>query len=171
MTLCLLGDSHLARVRRSLPLLGTDVRNLAEGGSTILDVPAQLAELGHHLCHARVVSIGTNDAAPWRGVGLDTFTRAFDEALAQLGGAAVTYVAPPGVIEARLSAGALWSNSTIDRYRAAALEACSSRRIQVIRADLLVQPLGRAAFADDGVHLSGAGYRALLPAIASALPA
>ena len=41
--------------------------------------------------------------------------------------------------------------------------------VRVVRADRLVRAVGPSAYADDGVHLSGAGYAVLLPAIAAAL--
>jgi lysophospholipase L1-like esterase len=39
----------------------------------------------------------------------------------------------------------------------------------LINSRALLEPLGRRAFARDGVHLSGEGYRLLLPALAEAV--
>ena len=55
--------------------------------------------------------------------------------------------------------------------RSAAEDGASSRdqvNGHVVRTDLLLAPLGAKAFAGDGMHLNGAGYRVLVPAIASA---
>ena len=38
----------------------------------------------------------------------------------------------------------------------------------MVRTDLLLERLGAKAFAEDGVHLNGTGYRVLVPAVESA---
>ena len=56
----------------------------------------------------------------------------------------------------------------IDDYRHAAIGVCEGAGGHVVRTDLLLAPLGAKAFADDGVHLNGVGYRVLVPAVVSA---
>lgn len=63
----LVGDSHLARIRRDLHRIGEDVINLAVGGATIVDVPRQVAR-GVAGSGTFVVSVGTNDAHAERGI-------------------------------------------------------------------------------------------------------
>jgi hypothetical protein len=46
MRIVCLGDSHLARVRRDLPVLGPDVCNAAEGGASALDLIVQATSAG-----------------------------------------------------------------------------------------------------------------------------
>ena len=164
----LVGDSHLARVRRDLRVIGPDVLNAARGGSTSLDLAAQTAsvELGED--DVVVVSVGTNDAAPWKQVPPPDFERALRACLRALAPRPTVYVAPPGVDEDRLSGRGNRTNAVVDTYRRVALTACGETGARVVRADLLVQGLGSAAFTEDGVHLSGAAYGVLLPAIASA---
>ena len=161
----LIGDSHLARMRRSLALIDREVTNAAVGGSTVLDLVSQLDGLQAERHSGVLLSIGTNDAAPWRGISLELFAETLSGVLGRLDGAAVTYLAPPGVVEARLPADAPWTNAAVDEYRAAAIAVCRLRDVRVIRADRLLQARGAKAFSRDGVHLSGAGYRALLPSI------
>ncbi|TWE10044.1 lysophospholipase L1-like esterase [Rudaeicoccus suwonensis] len=163
-----MGDSHLARVRRSLAVINAEVRNLAVGGSTVVDLETQLRELDDAREGREGIvnlSIGTNDAAPWRGISVDTFANGLAGTLTTLGGEDVIYLAPPGVVEERLPADAPWTNAAIDDYRSAALDVCRIHGAQVIRADDIVKPFGPNAFSEDGVHLSGTGYRALLPVI------
>lgn len=164
-----IGDSHLARVRRSLAGISADVCNRAIGGSTVFDLRTQLGGTDGADGMRIVLSIGTNDAASWRGVSLAEFTDELARTLRRLNSVAVTYLAPPGVIEARVPPSAPWTNKMIDRYRAAALAACRVRNVRVIRADQLLEPFGPKAFARDGVHLSGSGYRVLLPVINTAV--
>lgn len=76
MRIVLLGDSHLARVRRDLPLLGADVCNAAEGGATALDLLAQAAGTAVDADDLVVVSVGTNDASPRSHVPVTAFARA-----------------------------------------------------------------------------------------------
>jgi hypothetical protein len=63
-----LGDSHLARVRRDVSIVGPDVCNAAEGGATALDLVPQAAGAAVEEDDLVVFSVGTNDAAPWRQV-------------------------------------------------------------------------------------------------------
>lgn len=169
MSVVFIGDSHLARVRRSLTLIDTAVQNLAVGGSTVVDLASQLVGLEEDAHDASVIlSIGTNDAAPWRGISVDRFASGLADTLSKLDVAAVTYLAPPGLVETRIPAGPSWTNAVIDEYRSAALDICRLHGVLAIRADHLLQPFGPEAFSKDGVHLSGTGYRALLPSINAA---
>lgn len=76
MRIVLLGDSHLARIRRDLPALGPDVCNAAVGGASALDLLAQAATASVGEDDVAVVSVGTNDAAPWKQVPVLTFSHA-----------------------------------------------------------------------------------------------
>lgn len=165
----LLGDSHLARVRRDLDLLGADVLNAARGGASALDLAAQAAGVGLADDDTLVVSVGTNDAAPWKQVPLDDFRSALGGFLRAAQPRRRVYVAPPGVDEARLGREVDRSNAVVDAYRRAALEVAVELGAAVVRADLVLGGLGPDAFTDDGVHLTGAAYRMLLPAVAAAV--
>lgn len=169
MRTVLLGDSHLARVRRSLPLLGDGVVNGARGGATALDLRAQLLAVDPSAEDVVVVSVGTNDAAPWKQVPLDRFRSALRDCLAPGVVRGWVYVAPPGVDEARLGGPRDRTDAVVDAYRDAALAVVEQVGAVVVRADLLVAPLGAGAYVDDGLHLSGPAYRLLLPAVAEAV--
>ena len=165
----LLGDSHLARVRRDLPVLGNNVCNAAEGGASSLDLLDHAASAGVDEHDVIVVSVGTNDAAPWKRVALPDFVAALSACLGSVEPRGWVHVSPPGVVEARLTDRCDRSNSTIDEYRTAAMDVFREVGARVVRTDLLIGPLGATAFADDGVHLNASGYRVLLPALAAAL--
>ncbi|CAN5602022.1 hypothetical protein BH11ACT8_BH11ACT8_13040 [soil metagenome] len=179
MRIVLAGDSHLAYVRRDLPRIGDDVLNLAVGGAVVTDVLRQLtttplgpglgldvgAQLGAD--DVVVVSVGTNDAAPLPGVELDEFESSLDELVAQLHPAFWVFLAPPGVESTRIDP-VRRSNHTIAHYAAAGAARLGPPRGRVVDSPTLLAPLGHAAFAGDGVHLSGAGYDVLLPAVAEA---
>ena len=169
MRIVFLGDSHLARVRRDLPLIGGDVHNAAKGGASVRDVVAQATGAAVEDSDLVVLSVGTNDAAPWKQVPVPAFARALLHLMGSLPARAWIYVAPPGVDEARLTGGGNRTNATIDEYRAAALAVCDDVGAAVVRTDRVIEPLGSAAFVDDGLHLSGPAYKVVLRAIAGAV--
>ena len=169
MRIVLLGDSHLARVRRDLAAIGPDVTNAAEGGASSLDLLEQARRAGVRGQDVVVVSVGTNDAAPWTHVPLDEFAAALADCLGSVPAGSGVYVAPPGVDESRLPGTGDRTNAVLDRYRDAALAVCEQAGARVVRADHVIAPLGPGAFADDGLHLGGRAYDLLLPAIAEAV--
>lgn len=162
-----LGDSHLARVQRDIRVVGPDIRNAAEGGATSLDLVAQAAAVEDG--DIVVVSVGTNDAAPWRHVPVAAFARALLSCLGSVPARRWIYVTPPGVDESRLNCAGDRTNAVVDDYRAAAISAFTNAGARVVHADELIRPLGPEAFASDGLHLSGPAYKVVLPAIAEAV--
>ena len=171
MRTVLIGDSHLARLRRELRGFEGDVRNAAEGGATSRDLmrQAEAADVSGSDCV--VVSVGTNDAAPWKQVPVAEFQQAVSTLIASCSPRGWVFVAPPGVVEERLTGARDRTNAVIDEYRHAAIALCEDVGGHVVRTDLLLEPLGATAFAEDGLHLNGTGYRVLVPAIQSACAA
>lgn len=169
MRIVLLGDSHLARVRRDLAAIGPDVTNAAEGGASSLDLFAQARRAGVREQDVVVVSVGTNDGAPWKRVPLDEFAAALADCLGSVPSGSGVYVAPPGVDESRLPGTGDRTNAVIDRYRDAALAVCEQTDARVVRADHVIAPLGPGAFAGDGLHLGGRADDLLRPSIAEAV--
>ncbi|WP_372729982.1 hypothetical protein [Nocardioides sp.] len=104
----LLGDSHLARVRRDLDRLAcgdsgpADIVNAAVGGADARDLLAQATAAGVGADDRVAVSIGTNDAAPWKQLPLAEGIRRLHELFAQLHPERIVQVASPGVDEERL---------------------------------------------------------------------
>ena len=115
-----------------------------------------------------VLSVGTNDAAPWKHVPVSEFAHSLSMLVASHAPRGWVFVAPPGVVEERLTRAPDRTNAVIDEYRRAAIEVCDEVGGHVVRADLLLASWGAKAFADDGVHLNATGYRVLVPAIMSA---
>lgn len=171
MRIVLLGDSHLARVRRDLSVLGPDVCNAAEGGASSLDLIAQATKAAVGESDLVAVSVGTNDAAPWKQIPATVFADAVAHCLQTVSARRWVYVAPPGVDESRLTGSSDRTNAVIDQYRAAAVSVCQDVGARVLRTDRLVRSLGPAAFVGDGLHLSGRAYKMVLPAIAEAVHA
>ncbi len=163
----LIGDSLLARLRRELQALPGEVRNAAEGGASARDLLRQADGVGLHDSDSVVLSVGTNDAAPWKRVPVSEFVQALSMFVASHPPRRWVFVAPPGVVEGRLTRARDRTNAVIDEYRLAVIEVCEDAGGRVVRTDLLLDSLGPKAFAEDGVHLNGTGYRVLVPAIKS----
>jgi len=171
----LMGDSHLAKLDRrriqQLRALTGDQRlivNHGAGGTTVLDLLAEI-EFGAFLPQDRIViSIGTNDYAPWKRVPLDRFRLAVDELLDRLRHHRLTVVLPPLVDEQRqVAAGRTHLRTEQDRAPyAAALEATAA----AWQAEV-VEITGDGVHATDGVHLNDAGYDRLIAGLARALTA
>jgi lysophospholipase L1-like esterase len=161
----LLGDSHLARIQRDAPRIGENVLNAAQGGATVLHLEGQADGAGITGSDVVVVSVGTNDAAPWHDVSVADFQRGLGRFVRSRPAGAWVIMSPPGVDEARLGSRDR-TNVLVDAYREAAAAVAASHTARLLDTRLLLAPLGTAAFATDGLHLSGAAYRILLPALA-----
>lgn len=167
----LLGDSHLARIRRDLHLVAPQVHNAAVGGACATDLLGQAHRADVGPGDVVAVSVGTNDSATWRQVSLAEFVEAVSACVGSVPANRWVYLAPPGVDEVRLASSSGRSHARLDRYRAAAMSVFADVSAAVVRTDRVIEPLGAEAFADDGLHLSGAGYGLVLPALAEAVRA
>lgn len=167
----LLGDSHLARVQRDLPRLGKDVVNAAVGGATVHDLVIQAAAASVRPDDVVVLSIGTNDAAPWKKVPATLFREVLEQFLSSCDADRCVIMLPPGVIEARLNGRGDRTNALLEDYRAAMTTAAAAADAEIMDSQAELTTLGPSAFASDGLHLSAKGYRVLLSALRTALPA
>lgn len=118
-----------------------------------------------------VLSVGTNDAAPWKQVSVSEFAQALSRFVGTHSPRGLVLASPPGVVEGRVPGARGRTNAVIAEYRRAAIEFCEQLGGHVVRTDLMLESVGANAFAEDGVHLNGTGYRILTPAIKSACEA
>ncbi len=165
MRIVLLGDSHLARIQRDAPRIGENVLNAAQGGATVLHLEGQADGAGLTGSDVVVVSVGTNDAAPWHDMSVADFQRGLGRFVRSRPAGAWVIMSPPGVDESRLGPRDR-TNAVVNEYREAAAAVAESHAARLLDTRSLLAPLGTAAFATDGLHLSGAAYRLLLPALA-----
>lgn len=147
------------------------VVNHAVGGAFASDLMPQAAGVGLTADDRVAVSVGTNDAAPWKRVDLSTVLTHAGEFLAAYAGTVdrLVLVTSPGVDETRLQAVGDRTNLELLRYASALREVFVGVGAAVVDAASVLAPLGAAAFTEDGVHLTGAGYDGLLPAVRAAL--
>lgn len=164
----LLGDSHLARIKRELPRFGESVLNAAVGGATVLDLAAQADSAVLTAEDVVVVSVGTNDGAPWNNVPVNDFHRSLTDFVLSRRVRTWVVMAPPGVDQSRVGTDER-TNAVLDAYWCATTAVADSASARLLDSRALVRPLGSRAFDGDGVHLSGEGYRLLLPALVEAV--
>ena len=172
MTILLLGDSHLARLRDLgqddlEALLGTPVENRAVGGSTVRALPGQAAGLDLSSYDAVVVSLGTNDAGQWGDVPLADFR---PRLASVVGSVATRWVAvtTPGVDGASTPDGRR-SNDVMSGYADALASVVEGAGGVTVWSRDVIASLGSDGFQDDGFHLTPSAYDLLLPAIAKAV--
>lgn len=165
MSVLVLGDSHLARVRDLLEADATGMTVRAFGGAIATDLAGQTDGLDPAVYDVVVVSIGTNDAG-WRDVPIELFAKAFADLLERVTPARVVLVTSPGADEVRAPG---WSTAKLGAYAAAGGELVVEAGGSVVDTPALLAELGPAAFLDDGFHLTDAAYDVLLPAIADAI--
>lgn len=172
MRVLLLGDSHLARLGPAdLARLGSQVTNAAVGGANAGDLAGQLAGVADPAsCDVVVVSVGTNDAAPWKQLPIAESERALADLVATLR-LPLVYVASPGVDEARLERSTDRTDAVLADYSRAAAAVAAAAGGAVVDTPALLASLGGRAFVDDGLHLTTAAYAVLVPAIAAAASA
>lgn len=173
MTVLLLGDSHLdyidpVRLAGLARDLGDEVVNDAVGGSCAPDLVGQVAGRDLTSYAAVVVSVGTNDASPWGPETRADFARDLTALVAGHPGVRWVYVASPGIEESRFDFFGGGANEELEAFSRAAAGVFSEAGGATVRTRDVLAPLGTAAFLDDGVHLTGAAYDVLLPAIADA---
>lgn len=167
--LVLLGDSHLARVRKARlraleQATGLRVVNLAVGGATAPDLAVQVSEVRDPGVVA--ISVGTNDAAPWKQVPHVEFERALGAAVAALDGVALVHLGSPGVDEVRLPGPGDRTNARIATYDDTARRTVTGAGGASVDLRAALLATGEDCFELDGVHLDHRGYRVLLDELA-----
>lgn len=165
----LVGDSHLARVKRDLRLLGENVLNVSEGGAVVSDLLGQTAAASVGQADVVVVSVGTNDAAPWKSTPLQEFEVTLTRLVRTIATRRWVYLAPPGIDAERLTGPDERTNAAVTAYRDTATAIFGKIAGCVVPTHSVIAPLGRAAFVPDGVHLSGRAYDVVLPVLRAAI--
>lgn len=170
----LVGDSHLAKFDsarmqrlRSAVGDGAEIVNLAIGGSTAIDLVSHL-ECATLLPDDRfVVSVGTNDLAPWKRVPIDRFHGALTTALLLMQPrVGVLLVPPPSEMRAQVAARPTAIRTAADRAPYADAVRTLARQHGAGTIELSDQ---EPMYSADGVHLNDHGYDLLIDLVARAL--
>lgn len=170
----LVGDSHLAafdsaRMQRLRSAVGhgAEIVNLAIGGSTAIDLISQLERAALLPDDRFVVSVGTNDLAPWKRVPIDRFHGALTTALQLIQPrVGVLLVPPPSEMRAQVAARPTAIRTAADRAPYADAVRTLARQHGAGTIELPDQEPMHSA---DGVHLNDHGYDLLIDLVARAL--
>lgn len=174
----LVGDSHLAFMHKPRQLAfeeragDVEIYNAAVGGFVVHDVRARCATLAALEPDAVVVSLGSNDAAPWNAVPLDVFEAELRVVLEQFAPARRIVMAAPPCVEARLPNEIDRTNHVLREFAGAASAACAATGavdLGLHQLTLDAMAAGRDVHEPDGLHFNDAGYELISDALAAAL--
>lgn len=173
--LVLFGDSLFARCSKHLMLLlearlyaHYDAYNCAVGGWDSSDIVKKAPYIATLKPEVVVISVGTNDASPWKQVELADFEANIKQILQAFNGSKVIFFLPPPVHAASLPAGKEISNQDVKQYHDAAKAIVEKAGAGFINSWEIFMPLqekGESYHIDDGVHLNDRGYDLLFTAI------
>ena len=165
MKIVLVGDSILARFgKESIELLeslvpGADVYNCAAGGWNSDDVLRKSNVIAALKPDVVVVSLGMNDAAPWKMLALPKFQSNLTGIFADFGAARKVFVLPPPIDEQKTNRPNDRTNTGIKQYCEAARNVCAHANAEVLDTWQRFEPLlgVQEVHVQDGVHFNDAG--------------
>ncbi len=174
MTVLLLGDSNLARLYHGLPDLvppafGPSVECRAVGGAWSGSLRDQVGDRTLPDYDAIVVSIGSSDNHPAFASSPALFGKNVSREL-ERGGRWIALV-PPGLARAPEPFDTAEVNALIRVYAEVLAELVKAHGGIALDVRRVADKLGPAAFDPDGMHLTRAAYRQLVPEIAEAIEA
>lgn len=177
--LVLYGDSLFAQAGKHRVLLfeqylpGYDVYNCAVGGWDTNDCVAKAPYISKLVPDVLVISLGTNDASPWKLVSLDKFKANIPQIFDTFKASRVVYFLPPPVDEAKIAkTDASRSIKGIQQYHDAAKEICEARGVACIDSFAIFKPLldsSQEYHVEDGVHLNDVAYEIIAKELAKIL--
>lgn len=170
--LVLYGDSLLARMRRDEVLA---LEAVLENRYLITNAATSGFDTGESLARASVVapmpfnyilvSLGTNDAAPWRNISAQQYAENVKEMVELFEANRVVFFLPPPINESKQQEGPkVRSNVAIKEYSEAAKVVLQDAEAKFIDSFSVYQELidtGVDYHVEDGVHLNDAAYAIL----------
>jgi lysophospholipase L1-like esterase len=166
--LVLYGDSLFARVRKpgilmfEVTMPGYDVYNCANGGWDSSDCLKKAPYIAKLEPDVLVISLGANDAAPWKLVPKETFIRNIPEIFAHFPKSKIIYFLPPPINDVKVkNSGKNLTNQDIKNYHDAAKKVCEDNNVAYINSFEIFKPLldaGQDYHVEDGIHLSDQAY-------------
>lgn len=170
-TIVLSGDSHLVWCRKKYlmqmeEILGdADIYNCAAGGWTSRDLVAKLPFLSLLPADLFIVSIGTNDAAPWGSVPLEEYEVNLAQSAAIIGAQRVLFIPPPPIKPTIAFGGELVHESSLRIYHDALLRYASDLGSACLNTYQLLGEQIENIHDADGLHLNDQGYSLLFAGI------
>jgi len=170
--LVIFGDSLFGRLGKHLiinmeeQLPGYDVYNCAAGGWDTNDCVKKAPYIAKLEPDVLIISLGTNDACPWKQVDLKTYEENIPRIFAAFPSSRIIYFLPPPINETKLEPKRQTLNNEImKQYHDTAKEVCDKHNVTVLDSWNVFMPLldrGDDYHIEDGIHLSDEGYDALI---------
>lgn len=177
--LVLFGDSLFAQVSKTYLLMfenslpGYDIYNCAVGGWDTNDCVAKAPYIAKLEPEVLVISLGTNDAAPWKQVHLDKFKENIPKIFDSFPRSRIVYFLPTPVDEVKIAKiDKKRSIKNIKEYHDAAMEICKSYGIAYIDSFSVFKPLldsGKEYHVEDGVHFNNLAYEIIASELSNIL--
>jgi len=179
--LVLFGDSLFAQAGKHRVIMfeqalpGYDVYNCAVGGWDTNDCVSKAPYISKLKPDVLVISLGTNDAAPWKQVPLEKFKENIPKIFNAFSASKVVYFLPTPVDEVKIAnTDKNRSIKGIKEYHDAAKEVCEAHGVAYINSFEIFQPLldsGKEYHIEDGVHFNDLAYKIITNELASILSA
>lgn len=149
-----------------------DVYNCATGGWNSDDLVKKAPFISKLKPDVVLISVGTNDASPWKLVELKRFSDNLQHIAEAFNGVRAVFFPPPPVNERRRPPGKEISNATMQTYNQAVIDFCNEQGLEYWDSwDGLLTYIDRPddPHNEDGVHFSDEGYEVVLSNLARAV--
>lgn len=179
-TLVLFGDSLFGRYSKSeVQNLENklehkyDIFNCATGGWNSCDLVNKAAFISRLEPDLVVVSVGTNDASPWKRVSIQEFRNNLETITKNFKRTRLIYFPPPPINEAWRPKVKMIHNSEVKAYNQAVVEHCEKRNIEYFDSWAFFTPYlqsGQDTYhCADGIHFTTAGNNILSVGLAKVI--
>lgn len=173
----LVGDSVLHRTVRDDPLLEAlsiqehfpdyTVDNLAHGGTNSYDTLTSIEDYDFSKSDIVIISLGLNDAAPWKQVPLEDFIANYEAIIKTVGHERIVAIIPnPVDTQKQIAPGR--DNKLIQEYGDAVAKLAQKHHLQTTDMYKTVIQHDDAAslYTEDGLHFNSTGYQLLFNELA-----
>jgi lysophospholipase L1-like esterase len=177
--LILFGDSLFGRFGKErissleIALKDYDVYNCAAGGWNSDDCVKKAPYISKLKPDVLVISLGTNDSAPWKQLPLSTFAQNLPKIFETFSSSKIIYFLPPPVNESKLAEEKKdFTNAIVKQYYDAIRQACQSHSVIVLDSWRIFMPMleaGQDYHDEDGIHLNDLAYKTITSELAKLL--
>ncbi len=177
--LVLFGDSLFAQAGKPRVIMfeealpNYDVYNCAVGGWNTNDCVKKAPYIAKLEADVVVISLGTNDAAPYKQVPIDEFEANIPKILKAFEKSEVIWYLPTPIDQTKSKTfGKVIPNEVVKEYHDAAKKVCEEKGIKVIDSFSIFKPMldaGEIYHNEDGVHYIDKAYEIIAKELSSLL--
>ncbi len=177
--LVLFGDSLFAQAGKHRVIIfenalpGYDVYNCAAGGWNTNDCVKKAPYIAKLKADVVVISLGTNDAAPYKQVPIDEFISNIPPILGAFKDSKIIWHLPTPVDQTKSNTfGKEIPNDVVKKYHDAAKKVCEEHGVEVIDSFSIFKPMldaGEVYHNEDGVHYIDKTYEIIAQELAKIL--